>query len=421
MSGAPNSLVIAFCSASISPCARTSSFCALAAFRPLSFSSARSVAITLPPSAMKASTMARPMPCPAAVTSATLFCNLPLIFPALSSSRLLPVQSCETDFLPAVVVEIFRRQPLFEIAFAFRPFAVEHREPGVVAVAAVLVDHVLAEGPLIDKAIAPRRTLRRGVQRIAFPFVASVTQRLEDVACQEILRFRAERGALQRRGIEDVANFDNPHFRHDPQQGEIADGTPGGVDDGVSVRVGGSRAPGNQRRKRLEVRKWPVGRDVSPEPVMAGEDRPQVCRMFRRELFEMAVAPLERHRTGSRRGRLVLDAQPDRLAGQWMRFGCGHHTGVPLSSLKNLLSSALVMRPAKPSNLPSLAISVAVRMKACMATRASEPPTLMRRTPIAARSATVKPKAPLLRKLTGLGATALTTASICSRLLMPGA
>ena len=56
-----------------------------------------------------------------------------------------------------------------------------------------------------------------------------------------------------------------------------------------------------------------------------------------------------------------------------------------------------------------------------MATRASEPPTLIRRTPIAARSLTVKPNAPLLRKFTGFGATALTTASICSRVLMPGA
>ena len=42
-----------------------------------------------------------------------------------------------------------------------------------------------------------------------------------------------------------------------------------------------------------------------------------------------------------------------------------------------------------------------------MATRASVPPTLMRRTPMPARSSTVKPNAPLLRKLIGFGATAL--------------
>jgi hypothetical protein len=33
---------------------------------------------------------------------------------------------------------------------------------------------------------------------------------------------------------------------------------------------------------------------------------------------------------------------------------------------------------------------------------------------------TVKPNAPLLRKLIGFGATALTVAVICSRVLMPG-
>ena len=44
----------------------------------------------------------------------------------------------------------------------------------------------------------------------------------------------------------------------------------------------------------------------------------------------------------------------------------------------------------------------------------------MRRTPSAARSLTVYPKALLLRKLIGFGATALIVAAICSRVLMPG-
>jgi hypothetical protein len=98
-----------------------------------------------------------------------------------------------------------------------------------------------------------------------------------------------------------------------------------------------------------------------------------------------------------------------------------HHLSDLRSSLKNLFSSALEMRPSKPSNLPSLAISVAVLMNACMAARASEPPTLMRRTPMAAISLTLNSIAQPARKFTGFGATALTTASICSRVLMPGA
>ena len=59
-------------------------------------------------------------------------------------------------------------------------------------------------------------------------------------------------------------------------------------------------------------------------------------------------------------------------------------------------------------------------MKASIATRASVPPTLMRRTPMPARSLTVKPSAPLLRKLIALPPTAFTVASMCSRVLMPG-
>ena len=62
-----------------------------------------------------------------------------------------------------------------------------------------------------------------------------------------------------------------------------------------------------------------------------------------------------------------------------------------------------------------------MRMKPPQAERASAPPTLMRRTPMPARSLTVWPNAAPLRKLTGFGATAFTTASICSRVLMPGA
>jgi hypothetical protein len=51
----------------------TSSLALFAAFSPLSLSAAASVVMTLAPSAINASAMARPMPWPAAVTSATLF------------------------------------------------------------------------------------------------------------------------------------------------------------------------------------------------------------------------------------------------------------------------------------------------------------------------------------------------------------
>src|SRR5258708_20434046 len=117
--------------------------------------------------------------------------------------------------------------------------------------------------------------------------------------------------------------------------------------------------------------------------VVPGERGPQVRGVVGLKLLEAAVAALQHHRAGPGCRRRVIDRQPDRLAGLRMRFRAGHDESFLRSSLKNLFSSGLEMSPAKPSNLPSLAISVATRMKASIATRASEPPTLMRRTPIA--------------------------------------
>src|SRR6202044_3199743 len=195
----------------------------------------------------------------------------------------------------------------------------------------------------------------------------------------------------------------------------------GSIDDRVSVRVIRARSRRNEWRKLVEAREWTVGSDVSPDLILPGKDLPQIASVIGSKLFEAAIAAFQRHRSRPRCRRRVVDRQTDGLAGLRMRLRRGHDESFLRSSLKNLFSSGLEMSPAKPSNLPSLAISVATRMKACMATRASEPPTLMRRTPIAAMSSTVKPNALLLRKFTGFGATACTTASISSRVLMPGA
>src|SRR4249920_1694246 len=66
---------MALANASTALVERTSSLAQFTAFNPLSLSVEISVAITLAPSAINASAMARPMPCPAAVTSASLFFN----------------------------------------------------------------------------------------------------------------------------------------------------------------------------------------------------------------------------------------------------------------------------------------------------------------------------------------------------------
>src|SRR5580692_9742728 len=200
--------------------------------------------MTTAPSATKVSAIARPMPWPAAVISATLPCSLLLML----ALRLLAVQRRETEFLPAFAVEIFRRKPTLKIALARRPLAVEHGEPGIIAVAA-LSDDVLAERSFVAEAVAQRGAPRWRIERIAFPLVAPIAQRLENITRQQVLSFSAKRRALQGRGIEHVADFDDPHVRLDAQQGQVADGAIGRIDDGVGIGIVRRCAFGNEGNK----------------------------------------------------------------------------------------------------------------------------------------------------------------------------
>src|SRR5258706_2435600 len=72
MSGGPNAFITSCASAATAAVERTSSCSRRAQERLASFPASRSVAITRAPSAPNASQMARPMPCPAAVTNAIL-------------------------------------------------------------------------------------------------------------------------------------------------------------------------------------------------------------------------------------------------------------------------------------------------------------------------------------------------------------
>src|SRR5215475_1890500 len=78
-------------------------------------------------------------------------------------------------------IEILRRQPALEGAFARRPVAIEHGVPGGVA-AASLHDHVLAKNASEGEAEAQRGPPRGGIEGVAFPFVAPVAQRFERMA-----------------------------------------------------------------------------------------------------------------------------------------------------------------------------------------------------------------------------------------------
>src|SRR5436853_7893914 len=103
---------------------------------------------------------------------------------ALGSARVQPRQAYP---LPACRVEIFRHKPALEGRLARRPFGIEHRVPGRVAVAA-LDDHVLAEEALEGEAETQRSAPPGGVERVALPLVAAVAERLERVAGEQILR-----------------------------------------------------------------------------------------------------------------------------------------------------------------------------------------------------------------------------------------
>src|SRR5208337_1387311 len=86
--------------------------------------------------------------------------------------------------LPSLAIEVVAPEPALEGRLASRPFAVEHREPGGVAVAA-LDDHVLAENTLEGEAQALRRAPRRRVERVALPFVTAIAERIENIGGEE--------------------------------------------------------------------------------------------------------------------------------------------------------------------------------------------------------------------------------------------
>ena len=90
-------------------------------------------------------------------------------------------------------------------------------------------------------------------------------------------------------------------------------------------------------------------------------------------------------------------------------------TGDAANPLRSIEVSVERLRAARA------AIVLAAWRKPAHAVRASAPPMLMRRTPMAATSSSVNSLAAPMSRFTGFGATAATTAVICSRVRMPGA
>ncbi len=95
-------------------------------------------------------------------------------------------------------VEIFWQQPLLKRRTNARPFPIDDGVPRGIPTSP-LVNNRLTEEALETKSIAFRRRLGSGIQAIAFPFIATIPQVLEDPVHEKIGRFRADAAALHAR------------------------------------------------------------------------------------------------------------------------------------------------------------------------------------------------------------------------------
>ena len=96
---------------------------------------------------------------------------------------------------------------------------------------------------LEDEAVAQCGAPRGRVVRIAFPFVAPVTQRFERISREQILRLGAERCALQRRRIDDVPDLDDAHVGRMSISVAMPTRAIRWIDNGVGVRIVQGSAP----------------------------------------------------------------------------------------------------------------------------------------------------------------------------------
>src|SRR5829696_82654 len=317
------------------------------------------------------------------------------------------IEGAETEALSPGLVEVRRLEPALEGAPARRPFAVEHGIPGGVAVLA-LDHHVLAEHALEGEAEAARGALRGLVRMIALPLEAAVAELVEDVAGKEVDRLGRAPGLPEPRAEQEVAGLDHAVGRVEAHQRQPPLGTAGRlVDDGEEQRVLGRRRLVEPGLERGAVRKRPLGQ-IAQQRVRGwagGEEVVAVAGGIDRLEADIAAVVRPALGTGPRR--------PLRKV--------GHRERSLRSSRKKPLSSVKATEPSKPAKLPSSAISFAARMKPVQAARESAEPTLMRRTPSAARSETVSPIFEPMSTFTGFGPAAATIAWMSSRLRGPGA
>src|SRR4051794_3297868 len=282
----PSFLLISFTRAFTSAVERASSFATVAFLSPLSFFTARPVALPYAPPGPNPSRMPRPTPCPAAVTSATL----PLSLPANIRLLLRGVECRKSFDLPAVFIEVLRREPALERGLSRRPFRIDDRIPGGVTVLA-LHHLVLAEQALVLEAEAQRRALGRLVAIVALPLVAPVAER-KSVVADQIHRLGRGAGALKRGRIGDPSDLEHTmrgadlHHPHVPLCLAIDD-----HGEGADVLV---LHHGREQRLVFGAPLRRMRRQISPGVIRAPHRGPEVAAVLGDiERLEPAVAALE--------------------------------------------------------------------------------------------------------------------------------
>src|SRR5688572_23707067 len=109
--------------------------------------------------------------------------------------------------LSPVRVEVGRIDPRLERIADRRPFSIDDRVPGGVAVPS-LTHHVLSERALVGEPQPLRRAPRRRVERVTLPLVAPVAELVERAAHHEVHRLGGRAPLLEPRRVVDVPHLD---------------------------------------------------------------------------------------------------------------------------------------------------------------------------------------------------------------------
>src|SRR4029079_8537942 len=206
----------------------------------------------------------------------------------------------EPGLLPARGIEVGRVQPALECGADRRPFAIDDREPGGIAVFA-LHDHVLAKETFIREPEAHRSGLRGLVAVVALPFEAAIAEFVEHVARGKEKRLGRDPVARELRTPQDVAELDDALRRLDSHQGLA----PGGlaarpIDDRREEERFVLQAALDPATHFGNVLGGEIGQVV--EPLRIRRSAEQALGMGERERLEPRVAALEYDRGGMRAG-----------------------------------------------------------------------------------------------------------------------